>query len=561
MTNTFSAVSRWLEHRFQAVLLVVCVSGVVLHVVRSYLFFSIYRDEATQVAAATSLVDGYGLTIPQVRGNGTVLFLRKPMVEFPLGYPALFAGLLALTNDIVTATVLGGTIAATAFYVGAYIILSRIKVLTEPIASVAVALFWAFIWSPLHHLNRAEQLALSFFILSVACGLLTAVSRRWLAPLLFGATAMAVAVACRYAYWPLVTVVPLALVLSQGALRFRKEVVTSSLVMLAIPVVALCVIAWFNHSYGGRATLFRTAPVLREVHLENLLRCDAFPASAMGFTQALDWIGSKVPEILSQTNRRDIAWLVSAVLLGAAAASSGGVKWVRELLPFAGADLAPERLHGRFVLWCGTLTIAVTVAMLAYLSLMQPVSFPPFAAEYGWTPIQERRYFAPTHAFLALVFIVCLVRLALQNRRSSLVGLLIAIIVTAPAALNSGKDWVGCLVGYKGWGSAYGKVEKQSRYGVARGLRNEGWLCVSVSDQFPAERGYEFMGGAFPVHVGDMNRLSHVLRDRSVAYFFPKEMEEEVLAGLRFLEPGGLPRFERREIGPLGRNVVILAGR
>jgi len=551
------AMSDTINRRFHAILAVIFVSGGVLHVLRSYLFFSIYRDEATQVAAATSLLDGFGLTIAEARSDATVVLERTPMVQFPLGYPILLSGLLAITNNIVIANLWVTVIVASVFYLGAYIILSRIEGLIGPVTSLAVAAFWAFIWSPLRQLNTAEELALSFFVVAVAFGLLTLVSRRWLLPLSVAAIAMVAVVATRYAYWPLVVVVPLALLFSQIASQQRKRTLISSLVILAAPVVVLCAIAIFNHAYGGRSTLFRTTPLPRELHLENVVRCDPFPASALGFSQALDWLAAKVPRTLRWPVRHAVAWFFAGVIVIISGTTCGGLNLFRKLLHFPNGDLLLDSVYLRFMVWCGGTTVVLTVGMLAYLSLGSPVSYPPFASEYGWLPIQERRYFASTHPFLAILFIFCLVKLVLQSGRRRWAAVLVTTVVIAPIALNSGKDWVGCLIGYKGWGNSYGKIEAQSRYSLARRLVNEGWLCISVSDQLPPERGYEFMGGAFPVHIADITKLSDV-RNRSLALFFPASLEENVLARLTFLEKGKLSRFERRTIDPLGRYVAIL---
>ncbi|HUR10636.1 MAG TPA: hypothetical protein VM012_04670, partial [Flavitalea sp.] len=77
--------------------------AIVLKCALAYYFFQFETDKSFQAIAAKSIVQGKGLTIPQVHANDLSIVHYEPLVGWPPGYTLFVTPVYALLNDLQTA--------------------------------------------------------------------------------------------------------------------------------------------------------------------------------------------------------------------------------------------------------------------------------------------------------------------------------------------------------------------------------------------------------------------------------------------------------------------------
>ena len=367
---------------------------------QNFLQFAFSEDQFYQASAGQGWRDGHGFTVPVLRSSG---FDRAPLVGFPPGFSMFYAAAIGVGGTPFWAAFLLNTLTAVIFCAAGYALLAVLAPGIGAPAGLAVAAYWAVAWNPLVSLPASDTLSLALFVAGIAIVIHTIRARRPVAWTIVAGFAAGTAAAVRFAYWPLVAV-PLILVL----LIPRAGRIARVLAFAAPPALLLGGSALVNVRSSGALTtvLGRMSHVL---YWRNILDTTPFGAEAFGFETAWDRLAIAVPALAPVV---PIAlWAVTIFVLVIAVDVS-----IRDL---RGAGDPGLRLFSAATL----LTLVVTAALIASLGLLTP------PAADGWTLYREAsRYLEPVYLFLT----VAVVRAAADRRRA--VALLAIAMLTIGGA-------------------------------------------------------------------------------------------------------------------------------
>jgi hypothetical protein len=368
-----------------------------------YHFPEFNPDKLAQIQLSQSLLDGHGLTIP-VPGSSA----RAELSQWPPMYPLLFAGILAITDSTWWSAFWIGCAAVLVYLVSWSRILAVLRTNghLSPSGERWVWLYWIVSAAPFSQITSSGAVALAFFSASVAL-LFTAVAEgrdSVRGGVLAGGFACASA-ATRYAYLPVVAALPLALFVTMSVTKRRRWAMLLGYTVACGAILALSLVSQGHGSYVGK-TLSSAQSHLFPGHL---IRFAAFPIEVFSFgsVSARGWIFDDALALIhglgwgSRGSTTLLLWIGSLPILGVIAA--------RSRLPRV-FDAKREGLVSGSV--CFELIFAfvalATCGMLAFLSLRHPS--PHGWSEWGWTYVEEVRYFALLFPFISIAFLSALGR-------------------------------------------------------------------------------------------------------------------------------------------------------
>ena len=360
---------------------------------------SFFVDKDYQTIAARSLLDGHGLTVPFADPEDVSRTLYQPIAGWPPGYSLMVVPLLLISNDLILGPPLLEYFATLVFFGASWYVFSTIPHTVGLPARVVIFGWWFIAGSPFSKMGAGDSLAISFFTAGIAVTLL--VFRKPGREVTFaalGAGLTAAAGCLRFAYWPLVVVVPGTLLFL--AWRFpsqRRRLLATGIAALVVVAVALAALAAYQAGATAHATyLSQYYPDdARGFYLGQLRKVIPFPAGMLGLHEPFKNIvdGLQPPAAL-----RYLGW-------GLLWALSIGVLWIcgvqtwRAFQPASKPSDDRIVLERQFLFVATGLAMVLTVAMLLFLTLRMPaLQHAPFFD--GWVHGAERRYYVPAFLFL-----------------------------------------------------------------------------------------------------------------------------------------------------------------
>lgn len=363
---------------------------------QNYLLQGFNEDKVFQASVGQGWRDGHGFTIPVLRPTG---FDRVPFVGFPPGYSLLFAAAIGIGRDPFLTGFIVDTAAAAVFCAAWYALLAMLEPGIGRIAGLIVGAYWAVAFSPLVDLPSSDALSLALYSASVAMAIHAIVARRGSAWAVAAGFAAGGAAAVRFAYWPLVVVPALVLVLVSRERRLAR--------LAAYGAPSFAVVLWAAlvnvRSSGVLTTVLRPS---HAIHWKNFLNTTPFGAEIFGFEVAWNRLTVSLP-ILAPIVLVAL-WAVTAFVLAVSVTVS--LRDVRD-----SSDPVVRAFSA-----CTLLTLLVTGALIAGLGAVTP------RAADGWTINRDAsRYLGPTFPFL----MVAVVRAAAQRRRLMALTTIVLLVV------------------------------------------------------------------------------------------------------------------------------------
>ena len=453
-----------------------------VHACESYQFTPFDYDKIIHVSAALSWLKGRGFTIPGTGPGGPADPVYTPLLGHPPGYGYAVALAAHATHDPWWST-FAVDIAATTIFLVAW------GVLVDAVfgwrAALGLLALWTVTYGPIATATSSDLLAMACYSASVASAglVLSATGLPLLAGSALAGLLMGVTCGVRYAYWPLVVVVPLAIL----AARRDRQAAGFAAVYFAISMSAIAATAWFMRRTTGEAEFLTRAyaPAHRAFFWSQLRTVYPFPAEALGVDRLSVRLALGRPLLTAWMP--SMLWMLSALVLALLAWSL----WpdVRRTVDGRNDPRA------RFFLVGGLLTVGATLAEMLWLTVRLP------AAADGWTVGAEARYFMPV-----LMFVSAWLWLAVRpdagvsrpTRAAAIALLTLVVLATVPFRLVRLQQYFAKNV-HTAWLSA----ERRERASViidAIRRADRGTVPPIVVDNDPKwRRAVATMGGALVV--------------------------------------------------------------
>lgn len=385
-------------------------------------------DKAAQISAARGLLDGHGLTTPEPRSEDASEPVRKPLMQWPMGYSVLFAALWAVLGDLWRASLAIELLGTVLFFTAWLAIFEWHGKSICASVKLLVFSYWAFVWNPLIVQTCTEMVSLGMLGWAVAFCLRAASGRHVLRSSVAAALCMGVTAWFRFAYWPLLIITPATLAVACRCSADRRRLAVATLLNGALCGGLLLVVSTLQHTVTGYVTCLTG---IRERELSgltwsNLLRMCPFPSAAIGFADIwpflirhVRWL-QRLPEL-----QVDRALSVVVVLTIAVWGVKSLWRLRREAVAGSREPEATDRTQWATLVAAGLITTFITVVSLAYVSIRTPL-------DGDYTYLVERRYFGPLYPF-ASVGLACALVAFWRRREAGLYAVarvgLIALVV------------------------------------------------------------------------------------------------------------------------------------
>jgi hypothetical protein len=361
-------------------------------------------DKIYQVTAACSLFDGEGVSERWANPDDLSSPRLTPVFHWPMGYSVVVAGVLRCLHNPFKAIQVVDYASIVVFFLAWFAILESLGSTISTGTKVILWSVWALVTCPLVPITSSEMLALTLFSLALLAGLRGVKSRR---PALWGVGAAVAAVAAatvRYAYWPLLAVVPLGLAAAALAQQRRRPLLVAATTCAVLSGVLIgAFLAYQKHCFGRVTFLADFYSGKFGLYWAGLTHVFPFPASMVGFPDIWGAL-SAVYENCAAVAWFPLYWKVSIGVL--AVLMLGGV---HAFLTRTAAKQDPAvAAAARFFITAGILTILLTCGQLALLTLTTP-SVPGSPVPGGvWTYMIEDRFYAPFASFVVVALAAAL---------------------------------------------------------------------------------------------------------------------------------------------------------
>ena len=256
-----------------AIILLVILS----RVIQLVYYYNIYVDASYQVMGTQSLIDGHGVSVPNVFANNLSATIYTPLINWPPGYSLLFSPFYYLFNyNYIAAGITFDILSAIALV---FICRSILKILNTPLylRNVFTLLTGFFIYY--FYFNEcSDAIAITFFLIAFYFTL--ALLKNQKKPI--GSTALLTffLFACasvKYLFMPAVFIIPLFIFI-KGWTDKNSKLKKAGLFSFFSLVILLALLLFYQKTVGGSATYISAAG--RGFYPENLLEAyPTFPAS------------------------------------------------------------------------------------------------------------------------------------------------------------------------------------------------------------------------------------------------------------------------------------------
>lgn len=393
------------------------------------------HDKSEMVGAAVSLLEGGGYTYVVANPNQLAEPIHNPLIARPPGYTLMLLPVLWASGDIWLATVMLDVVATAIFYMAWFAIVNSLGPSLSRGAKLFVWIVWAVVWSPLMQLSSPELLTVALY--SAALALALRFASRQSRPLRFGLFSgilMGTVSALRLAYWPLLAVIPLSLLLASGR-RPTQRMIVGVAVHVGVATVMLAAVLIFQRNTTGQFIYLPVVPGLqRGFYPDQLTTIYPFPASSIGGDVMVEQVQSslRLPAIISEVT----VWLISGLILLAAM-----YQFFRSFSSTERGTVSSDYEATRrcFALMAVS-TMLLTLVMLAYMSVSYPV---PVALRDGRLWISLSRFYVPILPFLLVYLAAVLFPTATLTRRMPFRLLRVACFVVVVPTLALAAMWQG----------------------------------------------------------------------------------------------------------------------
>jgi hypothetical protein len=382
------------------------------HLYATYHWSGYSYDQLIQMSAARSYREGHGFAVVQVFPPDPKLRdYRSVAGMWPPGYSWALGSVLRWDGDIIHAAAVLDLVAVALLFLSCWFLLQAMHPALGYGGRAAVLAWWGVASSPLRFLSTAEALALAFLSagLAVTMRVFGPGRRRLLAAaaggLLLGATGT-----MRYAYWPLLVVIPGVLAWFAWRTGARRLMWAAGVHLGAAAAVTGGIAAYQLYAIGSPVW---HVSVDRKLYVSQLLSMAPFPAAMLGFD---DLVRRALHADLPVTAA---VWCISAGILAVCAWEA----WRRlKANTDAGQGGDARDLPVQYLFVCAALMLLITVAFLLYLTLRH------LRHEDGFVFVNEVRYYAPGFLFLYLGLAAALVRLVRRTPRIG-IGIMAGIVL------------------------------------------------------------------------------------------------------------------------------------
>ena len=346
-------------------------------------------DEVVYIALARSLLAGRGYTLVEAHGVPAQAVL-VPAFGRPPGYASVVAAVLGVTHEIWWSTYAIDLLFAVVFLLA---MVSLVRRTFGDGAAILTGATWAVLYSPVSHLASSDLAALALFVAGLLLGSrdVSRASPQQDRAGLFSGLLAGAACAVRYAYWPLIVVVPVATLVA----RRDRWAVRCAGRHLTVAVLSVCSTAVFMRWVTSEVEyVTRWYPTRQYAwYWDHFLAFFPFPAQVLRLELLQARLVATVPTLMFPS--RLALWGVSAGLV---------LVLYRSLRPKAIATW-----HGTlpasemFFHAAAAVTVVTTLGMLIVLTGMLPIVS-------GFIVGSESRYFAPIAAMTSVWFVLAAVR-------------------------------------------------------------------------------------------------------------------------------------------------------
>jgi hypothetical protein len=373
----------WLTLRFGLLALAIVVQGF-------YNFHAgppLEHDAGNQLGVVHQILDGHGVSLPIVTDSANLSALTyQPMTQWPVTFSLLLAAFQLFTGDLWWSAMLVQWLIVLIFFNAWFVITETLSDFFSVPVRLALWLFWNVIYNPVQ--TSTDGLALAIFSTSLALFIIGLKQKirlgQWV---ILSGLVMAFAMSLRYAYWPLVVVVPSSL-LFYSLLNKRYEWIKWAFLHGGLSIMGIGVVMLWNQVTTGipvRNYLSFENKQPSVLLYENLRPFVPFPAQALGTVSSLRIIGSelKLPEIAINS----ALWLIAVIFMFGLLA----MLWHTARKPQA------DTVHPAWVIFAtGFLLTIVLTVYLSYLSITTEKFWG------WWIYVQDLRFFHPVFPFIAL---------------------------------------------------------------------------------------------------------------------------------------------------------------
>jgi hypothetical protein len=381
----------WLTLRFVLLVTAIVVQGF-------YNFHTgpmLEHDAANQLGAVHQILDGHGVSLPMVTDSTNLTDIAyQPMTQWPVTFSLLLAAFQLVTGDLWWSAMLVQWINVLIFFSAWFVITETLGDFFSIPVRLALWLFWIVIYSPV--LTSTDGFTLAIFSASLALVIIGLKQQSRLGQwVVLSGLVMALVMSLRYAYWPLVVVVPGSL-LFYALLNKRYDWIKWAFLHGALSVIGMGAVMLWNQVTANilvRGYLSVNDERPDRLLFENLRPFVPFPAQALGTVSSLRIIGSELK--LSEIAINSALWLIAAIfMLGLLS-----MVWHTARKPQA------DTVHPAWVIFAtGLLLTIVLTVYLSYLSITTEKFWG------WWIYVQDMRFFHPVFPFIALALFTLLLQ-------------------------------------------------------------------------------------------------------------------------------------------------------
>jgi hypothetical protein len=410
----------------QALLFALLFSAFLLRVNQEIVQPDYYSDKAWQIQASYNILHGLGFS----RSYADINDLSRNRIEFILAWPPGYSLLLALVNLIIK-DLLRSAFALEILAIAILLFAVHKLAALLTLDSRVYALLLASLCLPAHFIDRlttTDLLSLSAFQLGIYLALQGIKQAR--GPVFFAAVGLVCFLAgfLRYAYYPVLFVVPFSLIIIGVNTRDKS---TCAKGLISASTASACLIGlWLFQVMHSTTAWSPTQKLSPKPLFTNLLHLNNFTFDT--FYSRDESFGLDLLRREHVLNDESLTFISSFLALALLVMLLHHFVFQRRFL----AHNSQGNLINNYCL-IAFLTVVLNVSSLAYLSLRYE---PQTEWTTYWTYVQENRYFAPS--MLCVLLCAALVASAhLKNKRY----INLPFFVIATSLLLSGINFSWCL--------------------------------------------------------------------------------------------------------------------
>ena len=381
--------------------------------IQIYLFPAFALDRVMQISSAQQLLRGRGLSTVSAAPEDLTRLRYERVVGWPPGYALMVAAFLALTKTLSWSTALVDLAAAALFFAAWCSITKTCAGMATRGTWLALWAYWIVFGSPLAQLRASDAVALGLFFAALATALIAVGAPQHAVGLgLVSGLLMGLCCSVRFAYWPAILAIPVAL--AGADMRGVKGLRRIALSHVLVGMSALFAVALYQRWATGHATYLSSyyASERASFSIAVLGKMAPFPLSSLGSEGT--WRRALARLELPSAAVEWTVWVLAAAIMWIYL-----VDLMQDLVPWKSAMSSNVPFGSAHIVYhlTGLAVGTLFLGMVCYLSVRTALAT---WRQGGWTYVEEVRYLAATFPFFALAMMRCaLVRRATLIARYS----------------------------------------------------------------------------------------------------------------------------------------------